>query len=640
MSMKVLSRIILLVLSSNMLTVHAQQWSEKLAATCMSLWPDSLVVKPNRPAQWTYDQGVILKGIEGVWKRTADPKYFRYIQKSMDFFVQPNGTIRTYKLEDYNIDNVNNGRILLFLYNVTGLPKYNTAASILRQQLTTHPRTNEGGFWHKKVYPYQMWLDGLYMGEPFYAEYSKLHNDYEAFNDIAKQFILMEKNAVDPTTGLLYHGYDESRQQQWADKTTGRSPNFWGRSMGWYAMALADALDHFPADHPKRDSVISILQRLARAVTKVQDKKTGLWWQVLDKGGEKGNYLEASASSMFVYALAKGVRKGYLDRSYFNVAQKGYDGIIKNLISTDAKGMAHLNKTCQVAGLGGNPYRSGSYEYYINEPVITDDPKGLGAFIQAAVEMEIAKDLPVARGKKVMLDYYFNNERRKDPDGRMVRFHYNWEDQANSGFSFFGGIFESYGARLDSLTQAPTPENLKGTDVYIIVDPDFEKENPKPNFIQPADAKAITDWVKVGGVLALFSNDTGNVEFKHFNELAKNFGMRFNENSLNRVTGTNFDTGKVFIPVNQPIFKNTKKVYIKELSSINVTPPAKAIVTANGNVIMAIAKVGKGTVFAVGDPWLYNEYVDGRKIPAEYQNFSAAKELAKWLLQQSAVSKK
>ena len=218
--------------------------SQRMAATVMTLWKNA--GETTKPEKWSYEQGVLLKGIEGVWLNTANGEYFKYIQQSLDRFVNDDGAIRTYKLEDYNIDNVLLGRNLLLLYKVTGQEKYRKAASWLREQLKTHPRTSEGGFWHKKIYPNQMWLDGLYMGEPFYAEYAATFHEDAAFEDIGNQFILMERHARDPKTGLLYHGWDESKKQRWADPQTGRSPNFWGRAMGWYAMALADTLDYFP----------------------------------------------------------------------------------------------------------------------------------------------------------------------------------------------------------------------------------------------------------------------------------------------------------------------------------------------------------------------------------------------------------
>jgi unsaturated rhamnogalacturonyl hydrolase len=334
--------------------------SEQAAATAMNaLWRES-----GYPAKWTYDHGLVLKGIERVWINTGDKQYFDFIKRSMDQFVADDGTIRTYSQDEYNIDNILPGRNLLFLYKATREEKYKKAAALLREQLNTHPRTSEGGFWHKKIYPSQMWLDGLYMGEPFYAEYAVTFNEPAAFDDIAKQFILMERHSRDDKTGLLYHGWDESKQQRWANPQTGRSPNFWGRAMGWYAMALVDTLDYFPEKHKQRAELVAILNRLAQAVAKYQEPRSGLWYQVLDKGTAKGNYLESSAACMFVYALAKGVRDGHLPDSYMQVARNGYSGILREFVKTDAHGQLNLEGTVNVGGLGGNPYRDGSYEYY------------------------------------------------------------------------------------------------------------------------------------------------------------------------------------------------------------------------------------------------------------------------------------
>src|SRR5258705_1199606 len=313
---------LLFAISSSAQKENPVRYSEKMAATVMNMWKDSFALD-GKPARWTYDMGVILKGFEGIWQSTGEAKYYNYTQQQMDFFVNNDGTIKGYKQDEYNIDNVNNGKLLLLLYRVTQKEKYLKAAQLLREQLRHHPRTNEGGFWHKKVYPYQMWLDGLYMGEPFYAEYAMLMHEDTAFNDIANQFIWMEKHARDPKTGLLYHAWDESKQMQWVKKETGTSPNFWARAMGWYADALVDALDYFPADHTKRQSLIDILNRLVVAVEKQQDKTTGLWYDIMnyERPGKEKNYFEACASSQFVYAIAKGVSRGYLPVTKVSIAK-------------------------------------------------------------------------------------------------------------------------------------------------------------------------------------------------------------------------------------------------------------------------------------------------------------------------------
>ena len=393
--------LVLILFSGNVVLSQQKTVAEQMASTAMSaLWRDPARNEGGVPARWTYEYGVVLKGLEGVWLNTGDGRYFSFIQKGLDTFVGADGTIRSYNAADYNLDNINTGRSLLLLYKVTGQEKYRKAAAALREQLKTHPRTADGGFWHKKIYPNQMWLDGLYMAEPFYAEYAATFHETADFDDIAKQFILMERHSRDNKTGLLYHGWDESKQQRWANPSTGRSPNFWGRAMGWYAMALVETLDYFPQKHPQRAELIAILNRLARSVAKYQDARSGLWWQILDKGNAKGNYLESSAACMFVYALAKGVRNGYLPANYMKTANDGYRGIQKEFVKYDATGRFDLAGTVSVAGLGGNPYRDGSYEYYLSEKVVTNDPKGIGAFLLAATEMELAAKTNRGRGKR------------------------------------------------------------------------------------------------------------------------------------------------------------------------------------------------------------------------------------------------
>jgi unsaturated rhamnogalacturonyl hydrolase len=609
-----------------------QNWSQGMAASVMSWWDDSAKVQPSK---WSYDMGVVLKGMQALWYATGDGAYFKYIQKSMDAWVQEDGTIKGYNPEEYNIDHVNNGKLCLLLYRVTEKPKYKKAADILRAQLQTHPRTREGSFWHKKIYPWQVWLDGLYMAQPFYAEYAMQFQEDTAFNDIARQFMFIERHTRDPKTGLLYHGWDESKEQKWADKKTGLSPHFWGRALGWYGMAMVDALDYFPANHPGRDSIIAILNRFAKAVVKVQDAKTGLWYDVVDMPTTPKNYLEASASCMLIYTLSKGVRKGYLPATYLPNAKKGYEGVLKTFVDKNAAGQVQLKGTVKVSGLGGNPYRDGSFEYYMSEPVIVNDWKGIGAFLLAGAELE---NLPAAmpgKGKTVTVDYFFNQEAKKNLGGVQVPTHYTWNEMSYGGFSFLGDVFSSYGAKLSTLEAAPTATNLAKSDVYIIVDPDGLKDNKNPNYVEDSHVKAISDWVKKGGVLMLMANDSTNCDLEHFNKLAKAFGITFSFKGRNFVQGDHYETGAVPVPAGNEVFKQTKKTYLKEISILETKAPAKALVTLDGDIIMAVAKYGKGTVFAVGDPWLYNEYTDGRKIPAEYENAKAAYELAKWLLQQS-----
>ncbi len=618
------------------LTAQQKPYSQQLAQTAMRTWPDSFSVKPGGPARWSYDQGVILKGIEGIWKLYGDASYFNYIQHSMDYYVRDDGSIRDYKRDEFNIDHTNNGKLVMLLYNITGKEKYKKATDHIRTQFNDHPRTKEGGFWHKKIYPWQVWLDGLYMGQPFYAEYAKWARQDTVFDDIARQFINIERHTRDAKTGLLYHGWDESKEQKWANKETGCSPNFWGRAMGWYGMAMVDVLDHFPTDHPGRDSIIGILNRFAKAITAVQDVKSGLWYDILDMPNREKNYKEASASCMFVYTLAKAVRKGYIPATYQLTAKKAYNGIIKEFIEVDANGQTNLKGTVSVSGLGGKPYRDGSFEYYMSEPVVVNDPKGMGAFILCSVEMEMAALPKPGSGKTVVMDNYFNNEWRKNGYGVNVRRHYTWDDTENGGFSLFGSLWQLYGASLGTLDVAPTPANLRKASVYVLVDPDGIKDTKTPNYMDEKSAAAIANWVKAGGVLLIMTNDTSNCDLQHFNILPGKFGIHFSNKSRNMVQGSEFETGAIYNRPANPVFRNTTKMYLKEISTIDVTSPARALIVQDGDVIMATARYGKGTVFAVGDPWLYNEYLDGRKIPAGYQNFSAAGELIQWLLKQAS----
>ena len=629
-TIKILALVLIASVSAFAQTAKNAPISQKLADTAMNrIWVGD-GTPPGIPRRWTYDQAVILRGIETVWYATGDPKYFKFMKSGMDFWFDKNGTLANYDLDEYNIDHITPGRAIITLYRVTNDEKYKKAAELIRSQLKSHPRTKEGGFWHKKIYPWQMWLDGLYMGEPFYGEYSQIWNE-DNWTDIANQFVWMEKHSRDPKTGLLYHGWDESKEQKWANKQTGLSPHVWARAMGWYAMALADILDYFPKNHPRRAEIVAIFNREAEAIAKYQDKE-GLWWDIVDMPNKGKNYQESSAAAMFVYALAKGVRQGNLPEKYLDTARKGWTGVKKKFINEKADGTVDWEGTVSVSGLGGNPYRDGSFDYYMSEKVITNDPKGLGAAIQVAVEMEALEKGRIGAGKVVMLDDYFNHEVK--PDATV--WHYKWTEKNHGGFYAFGEQFKSYGATLDMLSAAPTAANLKNASVYIIVDPDTEKETPKPNFISDADAKNIADWVKAGGVLLMLGNDFGNAEFDNWNKLAAKFGLEFNKNSLLRVQNDQYEQGRVTVPAGNPIFKTARDLYLKEISTLKISNKnARTILSLNNEPIMATVKHGKGVVFALGDPWLYNEYVDGRKMNGLFQNMQAAQELSWWLLSQA-----
>lgn len=529
-------------------------WSQRAANAAMARWPDGRLVPADKPWVWNYELGTLLEGMNAVWTNTVDPRYFHYIQNAVDGLLGPDGSIPTYKVGEYQLDNILLGRQLLLLYRVTQKPKYLKAATLLYDQLQHQPRTPEGGFWHKERYPNQMWLDGLYMAEPFYAEYATLAHQPEKFTDITHQFVEMEEHARDAKTGLLYHGWDESKQQRWANPATGDSPEFWARGMGWYMMALVDTLGYYPENDPGRAQLLAILGREAAAVARYQDPASGLWYQVLDKPTAQGNYLESSAACMFVYALAKGVRRGYLPERYLANAERGYHGILTHFVKTGPDGDVLLTDTVKGAGLGGDPYRDGSYAYYIGEKRATNDPKGVGAFLLASVEMENAQNAKLGRGDVVTVDGWFNSQQRTDAFGKSVYFHYKWGTEDEPGYSLFGHLFREFGAQTKELDAEPTAANLKGAQVFVIASPDNLAKNPQPHFADARDADQIARWVKAGGVLVIMENDTSFADLEHFNVVAEKFGIHFNSVLRKHVIGTQWQMGKIAVDGNGPIF--------------------------------------------------------------------------------------
>ncbi|MGB6191408.1 MAG: glycoside hydrolase family 88 protein, partial [Terracidiphilus sp.] len=549
--------------------------SQRAANAAMARWPHGRLAPAGARWQWNYELGTLLEGFDAVWASSANGLYYDYIKTSVDQFVEPDGTIPTLHADEHQLDNILLGRQLMLLYGVTLNEKYAKAASLLYEQLQKQPRNADGGFWHKQRYPNQMWLDGLYMAEPFYAEYASTFNHPEAFKDITLQFDLIDKHLRDRKTGLLYHGWDASRQERWADKQTGRSSQFWARGMGWHMMAIVDTLAYYPANDPGRAELLAQLERDAAAVTRYQDHGTGLWYQVLDKPTAPGNYLESSASCMFVYALAKGVRRGYLPASYLAPARRGYQGILSHFIQATDEDVS-LAGTVKVSGLGGEPYRDGSYAYYVGEKVGTNDPKGFGAFLLASAEMETATNVKLGRGKTILLDAWFNSQKRADAFGREVSFHYKWNDLSDSGYWLLGHIFRSYGAATTTLYQAPTREALDKAQIYIIVSPDIPAKNPNPNYMRPEDAAVIANWVKDGGVLMILENDPANADLDHLNLLADRFGIHYNSVLRKHVIGRQWDLGKVSVPAGGPIFQDAHTIYVKDVSTISAKAPAIA----------------------------------------------------------------
>ena len=366
------------------------KWSERMALSEIHRFPDPTLLDFQEKSRWSYTNGLVLQAMAGVYEETGDQRIYDYIYDYANRMINEDGSIETYKLTNYNLDMIKSGDAIFWLQQQNPEPRFKMAMDILHQQLEGQPTTSEGGYWHKKRYPYQMWLDGVFMAEPFHTKYALEYMEDKAvekvLNKIVLQFDLIEKYNRDSETGLYYHGWDESREQRWANKKTGLSQHFWSRGMGWYGMAMVDILDYLPESHLGRERIIGYLKRYAEAIVKYQDE-SGAWWQVLNLQEREGNYLEATGSCMFTYTLAKGANKGYISSEYLVNAKKGFDGIITQFITVEDNGVINLNKCCGVAGLGGDPYRDGSFDYYINEIIRSNDPKGTGPFIFVALEL-------------------------------------------------------------------------------------------------------------------------------------------------------------------------------------------------------------------------------------------------------------
>ncbi len=610
-------------------------WSQRVANSAIRNWPGGRFVGPGAKSEWNYELAVLLNGIDATWYNTADGTYYQYTKQAIDSLVGPDGSISSYDAAANSLDNIALGRQLLLLYRVTQDARYYKAATLLHRQLSLQPRNASGGLWQKQIYPNQMWLDGLYMAEPFYAEYASVFHEPEDFADIAKHFSLIEEHARSPRTGLLYHAWEESRNQPWADKATGTSHIFWAAGMGGYMMALVDTLPSFPKDDPNRATLLAMLNRTAAAVVRYQDKATGLWYQVLDRPGAAGNYFESSAACMFTYALQKGVRLGYLPEQYSENASHAWQGILSHFVQTDTSGSVAITGTVKAIGHGGSPYRDGTYACYVGSPVVSDDPKGIGAFLLASTEMELAPAARIAAGKTMMIDAWFNSQQRQNMAGQEEYFHYKWSDHSDSGFSLFGHIFASHGATLDTLYQAPTLDRLKDAQFYIIVSPDNPSKNPHPHYVEPRDADEVAEWVKRGGVLVLMENDPANADITHLNLIADRFGIHFDDVLKRHVIDDQFAPGYVPVSGEGPIFRHTHTLYMKDTCGISLKAPATPLLEDKAGIVMAAAKYGKGTVFAVVDPWLYNEYTDHRKVLPQQDNYAAGKEFVMWLLKQS-----
>lgn len=345
-------------------------------------------IKEGAKPSWNYIDGCMIKAILELYYITKKEAYLTFADSFIDYFVSEDGSIKSYDPLEYNLDNVNAGKTLFDLYKLTGKEKYAKAIETVYSQLQTQPRTSAGNFWHKKIYPNQIWLDGLYMAQPFYMQYEVTCNDCKNCDDIYQQFLTVYEKMRDLRNGLYYHAYDDSREMFWCDKVTGLSDNFWLRALGWFAMALVDTMEVMPEDKLKKEKehLNRIYQELIDAMLPYQDEETGMWYQVVNRGGIVPNYLETSGSAIFAYAIMKSVRLGFLDKSYDHYGRKAFDGICKKYLSEE-NGELQLDGICLVAGLGNKEMREGTFDYYMREPIVKNEAKGVAPLILAYIEI-------------------------------------------------------------------------------------------------------------------------------------------------------------------------------------------------------------------------------------------------------------
>jgi unsaturated rhamnogalacturonyl hydrolase len=362
------------------------QTAESIAQSEMKHNPEMWTCDGASKPKWEYTPTLMARAFLELYTATGDTAYLNHVLRFADLFIGEDGSILTYKQSLYNMDRIQGGNFLIMLNAIRPQPQYIIAIETLRDQLRNQPRTSEGGFWHKQVYPHQMWLDGLFTGTTFYARYAAYKPEPEAWSDIANQFLVVDQHTL-KANGLNHHGWDESHQMGWSDPVTGCSPETWGRAEGWYVMALCDVLELMPADQPERPALEAILRRVIDALLAVQDPDSHLWYQVPDRAGDEGNYLESTCSAMYCFALAKGVRLGILPPEYKEQAAQIMDGLKSYKLRLNEDGTLSLIDCCAVAGLGGNPYRDGTYEYYVHERIREDDPKGVAPLLLAALEL-------------------------------------------------------------------------------------------------------------------------------------------------------------------------------------------------------------------------------------------------------------
>lgn len=345
-------------------------------------------IKHGKEPHWNYIDGCMMTSLLSLYHETHDQKYLNFVKTFIDYYVFEDGTIRGYHKENYNTDDICESRVLFDLDRIFHDPKYKKAIELTYTHIQEQPRTHEGNFWHKKIYPNQVWLDGLFMAQPFYTKYETYLNNKKNYADIKHQFEMVRNRMFNEDKKLYYHGYDASKSIFWANQKTGLSQNFWLRAMGWFVVAIVDVYEEFHDEETRNSFFKPLLKEIIDGLLLYQDQKSKLFYQVVDMPKEKGNYLETSGSALISYAILKGVRLNALDETYIPIGLSIFDGITQNYL-TEKDGDLNMGGICLVAGLGPdtNLRRDGSFAYYISEPIVENDAKGVGPLIMAYTEV-------------------------------------------------------------------------------------------------------------------------------------------------------------------------------------------------------------------------------------------------------------
>jgi unsaturated rhamnogalacturonyl hydrolase len=607
-----LQTVIALVLYSA-LPCYAQTtpWSERVANAIIRLNPVNETEA--RPVNaWDEETGLQLEGLDAVWYNTANGDYFRYGKGKVDEYLRVNEPTDSDNRTTSVFDNALLGRQLLLLYRVALDAKYYKAAAGIRETIAAACDISSAGRSQSR-------LKGPCMAQPFLAEYASVFQEPTDFAGITRSFEKWNRSVQAPTKEL-------DQAAVYSDTLKAR-----------LAAALVDSLPSYPQEDPGRGELIAMLNRIATEAVQHQDTETGLFDELPRSTTPRHRPDSPTAECLLVYALSKGARLGYLPERDSLHAQRAWQGVLKHFVQQDPSGVITMTQ----GAIHNARNRSAAEDKGSAPPAALKDPDkegiGPGVLLLAAAEVDNAPTAAIARGERVMLDAWFNSQQRKNPAGQWEAFHYKWSDLSDSGYSLFGNIFQSFGAMTETLYSAPTQGNLAKARFYIIVSPDIPVKNPNPHYMTDHDAKEIAAWVKSGGVLVLMENDPPNADIAHLNLLADRFGIHFDDVLHHHIIGEQVGDGRIPVAAEGPVFHHPHTLYMKDTCAISLSGPALALLRDRGDVVMATAKYGRGTVFAAVDPWLYNEYTDGRKNPRiynQFDNYSGGKELVQWLLQQ------